>query len=392
MKTLQTDLTFTNFAERCTSCKLCCKDCTLLQSIDFTPAQIARKLLHSDFSDELVNAVQKCSLCGQCSQNCPHDLNPAELMQAARYRLVAEEKIDVSAYRPLLVDQKHHFFNLFRKNWEIDYRDLTKGPCTTLFFPGCSLASFAPELTRLAFQWLLEQGLNVGLNDDCCGLPLKNIGLTDRTETHLEALKKNFNERGVKQIVVACPNCFYHLRSYFHEIQVKSIYQLMVEAGVKISGFEQLTIHDSCPDRFSGEIGRSVRALLPAETIKELPHHGADTQCCGAGGIVSMVAPQVSDQRATSRISEIRKNETNHCISSCMGCVKRLTSADTEAPQSMDEYSHVVHILELFFKQPIDHQVLDQQLSLMWQGERGQKNLKQLNETRPDNCDKPSTA
>ena len=390
MKTLQTDFTFTHFAERCTSCKLCCKDCTLLQSIDFTPAQIAHMLLCSDFSDELIDAVQKCSLCGQCSQNCPRDLNPAELMQAARYRLVDEGKIDVSDYLPMLVDQKHHFFNLFRKTWDIDYRDLTKGHCTTLFFPGCTLASFAPELTRLAFQWLQKQGLNVGLNDNCCGLPLKNIGLANRTDTHLKTLEKNFNERGVKQIVVACPNCFYHLRNYFNDIQVKSIYQLMAEDGVKISGFEQLTIHDSCPDRFSGEIGRSIRALLSTETIKELPHHGADTQCCGAGGIVSMVAPQVSDQRAKSRISEIRKSKTRHCISSCMGCVKRLTAAGTEGSPSMDAYSHVVHILELFFKQPIDHQALDQQLNLMWQGERGQKNLRQLNEGKPDYCDKPS--
>ena len=65
-------------------------------------------------------------------------------MQSARQSLVGNDSIEVSSYLPMLVDQPHHFFPLFRNTWQIDYSDLKRDKCSTLFFPGCSLASFFP--------------------------------------------------------------------------------------------------------------------------------------------------------------------------------------------------------------------------------------------------------
>jgi len=396
MKELQTEQIFSIFTERCTSCHLCEKNCSLLKNAGITPAEFSRKLLTSGLTEELIAAAQECSLCGRCSQDCPQNLNPAELMQAARDHLVGANEIDVSPYRPMLVDEEHHFFSLFRDTWDVDYKDLSRDHCDTLFFPGCTLSSFAPELTRSAWTWLREQGLDVGFSDQCCGLPLKNIGLSNRSEAHLTKLRNNLVARGVKQIITACPNCFYHLRNNFDEIQVDSLYQLMDTAGVQISGYEQLTVHDSCPDRFEGEIGRSMRSLLPIGEITELPHHGTKTRCCGAGGIVSMVAPQISNERAEQRLSEFHQSGMKYCVSACMGCVKRLTAAKTKTPpdavnskQGQATSPSVVHILELIFNQPIDHAKLDQQLNMMWQQELGEKNLKLLSEPTPVLRDEP---
>jgi Fe-S oxidoreductase len=368
----------------------------LLKSIGFSPKIIADRLLENDISDELVAAIQRCSLCGFCSGNCPHQLNPAELMQAARARLISEGRIEVSDYRLMLVDEPTHFFHLYRDTWRITYQDLDKKNCPNLFFPGCSLAGYAPELTRAAWNWLTGQGLTVGLSVGCCGLPLQNIGLVKRAKVHLTALRDDLHARGIEQIIVACPNCYYFLRTHFDGFRVISLYQLLNDAGVSVSGHATVAVHDACPDRFSGEIGRCVRALLQDEMIEELPHHGAKTQCCGAGGIVSMVDPEVSTVRARKRLNEIQRSTAEFCVSACMACVKRLNGVETgtgttETGVPGEACPGIKHILELVFNQNIDHEKLDLRLKTMWKGEHGARNLQRLNASEPNFCDTPTS-
>ena len=115
-----------------------------------------------------------------------------------------------------------------------------------------------------------------------------------------------------------------------------------------------------------------MRAIMSATEVVEMEHHGANTLCCGSGGIVSMVAPEVSQQRAKRRICEINQTAADVCVSTCMACVKRLNLEAEGSPQ-------VVHLLELVFNYKIDHVQLQQRLEEMWQGERGHRNLNLLN-------------
>ncbi len=378
------------FAEQCRSCRLCRKDCDLLQSTELTPQTIARNLLAGEITPELIDVVQRCAICGFCSRNCPFRLNPGELMQAARIELAAREQIRLDDYQLMLVDQPVNFFNLFRETWEVSYRDLERDDCATLFFPGCSLSSYAPELTRRARSWLAEeQAEDIGFSARCCGLPLFSIGLKERAETYLAGLENDFAGQGVQRLVTACPNCFYFLREHLREIEVCSLYQLMVEAGVKIPGRASVAVHDSCPDRFSGEVGRSMRGLLEPGALEELPHHGPKTLCCGAGGIVSMIDPAVSAVRAQHRRMEIENSATAVCISACMACVKRLSAIETAAPESGGSESKIRHLLELVFDCRIDHAELDHRLAMMWRGQRGERNLQRL-QAAASSLDNPS--
>lgn len=372
------------FATECTACRLCSHDCSMLTKTDHTPQSIAFNLLHEKLSPELTSLVQHCSLCGLCSQSCPQRLNPAELMQAARTSLISKGKIDPKDYLPMLVDHPNNFFNLYRETWDISYSDLEKENCTTLFFPGCTLSSYAPELTRAAWQWLDNKELNVGLSTQCCGLPLHSIGLNARMENYLASMQYRFKMRGVKRVVTACPNCFYFLKNRLSGIDVVSLYQLMTEAGVKIPAQHQISVHDSCPDRFNGEIGQSVRAFFPAGRINELSYYGNKTRCCGAGGIVSMISPDISAERAVQRLNEINSANADMCVSACMGCVKRLSQAKDEAHAPSQVTAKITHILELIFEKRIDQAELERRLTTMWQGEYGEQNLRRLSEVETD--------
>ncbi len=369
------------FASRCTGCELCYAECSVLNGLNMSPVQLATTLLsNQQLPEDVVSLVQQCSLCGLCSSHCPFGLNPGDLMQSARQSLVSAASINAESYQPMLVDQQHHFFSLFRSSWQIDYRDLKRDECSTLFFPGCSLASFAPELTRKVFSWLREQGMDPGFSDACCGLPLANIGLSERCQDHVAGLAEEFSRAGVTRIISACPNCFYHLQNQFAGIEVLSLYPLLDASGCKIASGIKATVHDSCPDRYTGIIGDSMRAMLSRTDLVEMEHHGAKTICCGSGGIVSMVAPEVSQQRADLRIAEIEASKADICVSTCMACVKRLQINTDDCPE-------VVHLLELIFNTKIDHAQLQQRLEEMWQGERGRRNLELLNGVGEDHKD-----
>jgi len=374
--------TLSCFAGECAGCESCYSECSLLGSLGVSPLQLADLVLgHEEIPEEIVSLVQQCSLCGLCSTNCPVGLNPGDLMQSLRESLVKAARIEVDSYLPMLVDRQHHFFSLYRDTWQIDYSDLKKQECSVLFFPGCSLSSFAPQLTRSAHHWLQQdQGLDVGFSDSCCGLPLANIGLGERCAQHLNGLAEEFEEAGVRQIVSACPNCFYHFQNRFPGIEVISLYQLLEEAGTRIPPGMIATIHDSCPDRYTGAIGKSMRAMLGATRIVEMEHNRSETICCGSGGIVSMVAPEVSHQRAERRIGEICRTAADVCISTCMACVKRLHGEGGDVPE-------VVHLLELVFDRKIDHGELQYRLEQMWQGERGRRNLALLSGADGDDFD-----
>ncbi|WP_321365322.1 (Fe-S)-binding protein [uncultured Desulfuromusa sp.] len=384
----RTEQTLKKFTEKCVSCRLCFKECEVLSGLNLSPATIAETLLTRDqFSIDFIEAIQKCSLCGLCSHNCPLGLYPNELMMAARELLVSGQTVDSDDYRVLQVDHEHHIFSLYRKTWQIEYKKLHRKQSPVLFFPGCTLSSYAPRLTRTAYYWLQQQGMDIGLNEQCCGLPLESIGLFDRHLKYINRLEKEFSDAGVKQIVTACPNCFYHLQGKFAGIEVLSLYQLLVDAGIRVAAMDgPVTIHDSCPDRLSGQIGCSVRTLLDKNIQVEMIHHKESTICCGAGGLVSMVDPQLSNQRAATRLEEFQQSSTNYCVSACMGCVKRLESvhkelsadkSDNEKPLSQLQ---IIHILELVFNLRINHEELQQQLELMWQGEQGEQNIQLLTE------------
>ncbi|WP_303720129.1 (Fe-S)-binding protein [Malonomonas rubra] len=385
----KTKQTLKRFAEECTSCGLCFEECDVLTKLNLSPATIAQILSsRKKYSANLVAAVQRCSLCGLCSHKCPLGLAPDELMLAARQMLADGGSVDGDDYRLLHVDQEHHLFSLYRTTWQIDYQKFHLSRSPILFFPGCTLASYSPRLTRTAFYWLQQQGMNVGLSEDCCGLPLECIGLSERHRQHLQRLNAEFTNAGVKQIVTACPNCYYHLQGKFPGMEVTSLYQLLADAGIKIAPRDgTVTVHDSCPDRHSGEIGRSMRTLLDGNALVEMPHNRESTICCGAGGIVSIADPELTNQRAATRLEEARQSEATYCASACMGCVKRLESAQPKLPASTVDSRQtgfvqlqIVHILELVFNLRLNHKEVQQRLEQMWQGDLGERNMQLLSE------------
>lgn len=148
------------------------------------------------------------------------------MVVAIRQVLLENGSTDPEIYRAVWMDYNWNVFTIYRDTYNIEYGDLIKAKCDTLFFPGCALTSFAPELTLAAVGWLAEQGGEVGLSLMCCGMPMTEFGATERVEHYMGLLWKMIDDKGVKRVVTACPTCHYQLQrsEMARSIEVISLY------------------------------------------------------------------------------------------------------------------------------------------------------------------------
>jgi Fe-S oxidoreductase len=353
---------------------VCLNACELLNDLGMTPDEIAQKVFSDQVSDNLLSAIQRCDLCGRCGEGCLVNLNPADMFRAAREVLMRRGVTLPDDYDVMLVDQDWNFFSLYRSTFNIQFDDLYLDKYDTLFFPGCSLASYAPELTRAVHSWLQGQGMRVGFTEKCCGKPLSSIGLEERARNLLDGIREEMQTAGAKRLVTACPNCHYLLKEQLGGVELVSLYDLLREAGIQVQGDERFTVHDSCADRYDMAIGTQIRALLSSHPLVEMEHHGKDTLCCGSGGIVSTVAPKLAEQRARKRVAEFSDTGADRCVTACMSCAHRLARVSSEG--------NIVHCLELVFGIPVDYSQLAANIQSMWKGEWGEYNLSRLSQAK----------
>jgi len=358
-------------SQDCEGCGLCAAACSLISELGSTPGEIAASVQQGEVSERLLAAIQRCDLCGKCGQDCPAGVKPADLFLAARQTLIDNGVISPADYDVMLVDRDWHFFTIYRDTYGIVYDDLLADRCEALFFPGCTLSAYAPELTRAAHAWLQKQGLQLGFSDLCCGKPLASIGLCAEADRYLDQLRAQLAACGAHEIITACPNCEAHLRAaQLPNIQVRSLYSLMVEAGMRLSGSQTLTFHDSCPDRYDGRNPRDVRTLLSGFPQVEMASRGKDAICCGSGGIVSMIDPELCAARAEQRWAEFSASGADACVCSCMACSHRLARAGKPG--------QVRHFLEYAFNFYVDYDQVADNTHLMWEGSQGTINRQRL--------------
>ena len=98
-----------------------------------------------------------------------------------------------------------------------------------------------------------------------------------------------------------------------------------------------MTVHDPCVIRAARPVHQAVRTLLTRQglTVQEMPHSGGNTVCCGKGGAVNMLNPQLA-----ASWGELRKSEAagRRIITYCASCV-----------QSLGEHTPTNHLVDLLF-------------------------------------------
>lgn len=315
--------------EQCVECGLCRKDCTFLQQSG-SPKLLAA--LDPSLKDHQATAFE-CSLCGLCAEVCPKELDLAELFLGMRREAVRRGEGIYPEHAVILGYERRGTSR--RYTWY----GLPEG-CDTIFFPGCTLPGTRPGRVTALYRRLKASQPALGIVLDCCTKPSHDLGRDQVFHAMFGEMRAYLLEHGVRTVLVACPNCYKIFKQYGEGLSVRTVYELLADDSPSETGKASaaVTVHDPCAVRFEEPIHDSVRKLIAGRgfTVEEMPHHGTNTLCCGEGGSVGFLSPDLAKNWAA-----LRKAEANgrRIVTYCAGCTNALDAA-----------TPTCHILDLLYE------------------------------------------
>jgi len=315
---------------RCTDCGLCLKECVFLSKYG-TPLHIART--HDPADTRCLTMPFECSLCGLCTAVCPQSVRVDRMFLEMRRAAVSR---GCRTYGDSCVFLGYENRGVSR---HLSYYALPAG-CDTIFFPGCTLPATRPGQTLKVLQYLQGLTPRIGIVLDCCTKPSHDLGRQAYFEAMFGEMRTFLTSRGIRRVIVACPNCHKIFSSYGKGLSVTTIYEVIAANGLPAGprhAPSPVTVHDPCVFRFETRIQKLVREMLQrlGLPVQEMPHHGKTALCCGEGASVSCVAPALARSWTRQRAAEAGRRRV---VTYCTGCADLLArNIDT------------VHLLDLVF-------------------------------------------
>src|SRR6266540_390441 len=202
-------------AEFCTECGLCVKECGFLQKYG-SPKRVADAYEPSNVAQQAMSF--ECSLCGLCSAVCPQKLDPAKLFLEMRRDVAMRGKTFLRGHSVLLNYEKRGTSR--RYTWY----GLPAG-CDTVFFPGCALPGTRPDSVHHLFQLLQKSFPSLGMVLDCCSKPSHDLGREEHFHTMFGEMTQYLLQQGVKQVLVACPNCYQIFTEHGKGLKITTAYE-----------------------------------------------------------------------------------------------------------------------------------------------------------------------
>lgn len=299
----------------CINCPSCQKECAFLRKYG-KPKEIADAYNQND--KVCLSMAYECSLCGLCAAVCPVKVNPTEMFLEMRREKMRRDPQPYPEHGGLLGYEKKGMSPRFT------WYGLPAG-CDTVFFPGCALPGTRPEQTFKLYETMKQWIPGLGVVLDCCGKISHDMGREDYFKAMFAEMKDYLLGQGVKKVIVACPNCYRIFDRYGGGLSVASVYDVLAEhLPTGNQKWEQtVSIHDPCGLRFEDQVRASVRRLAAQQglTIEELRHSSQKTYCCGEGGGVGCLAPELSDTWG-KKIQE--EAQGRKLLTYCAGCTNHL--------------------------------------------------------------------
>lgn len=317
----------------CTDCGVCVRECGFLQ-LHGSPRAICRTY---EPEDPKKNAVCfECSLCGLCNAVCPEKLEPQGLFLEMRREAVERGHGDFPEHKGLIGYEKTGTSPRF------SWYGLPAG-CTTVFFPGCALPGTRPAATMAVYNKIQETIPALGLVMDCCTKPSHDLGRQEYFLKMFGEMVSWLEAHGVERILVACPNCYKVFSEYAGQFQIETVYETLAAILPQVSvgnSLPPVTIHDPCVVRANASPQAAARLLLvgSGQLVEEMPHTGQTALCCGEGGTVGALAPELADAWGERRVAEAAGRRV---ITYCAGCANHL-----------GKRLQVSHLLDIIFNTP----------------------------------------
>jgi len=314
-------------ADECKACGLCVKQCKFLQSHG-NPREIAM-----GYGPDQQQLSYWCSLCHLCTAVCPFGVDPARMFLEMRREALSQGQGTFPAHRVIRnyekrgVSPRYSYYALPEK-------------CDTVFFPGCGLSGTRADKVIKLFHHMEKKISGLGIVLDCCTKPSHDLGNHEFFEAMFSDLQRYLLDHGVSKVIVACTNCYKVFRKYGGELHVITAYEALDEdfpvAVVRDAG--PVTVHDPCAVRFEESIHLAVRSLLGKAglEVEEMEHSRQKTICCGEGGSVGFLKPDLAETWSeTRRVEAMGRTMLTYCA----GCANYLNPV-----------TPTYHLLDLLFE------------------------------------------
>jgi heterodisulfide reductase subunit D len=341
--------------------------------------RLAEGALPKDEQKDFVEGLYECSACGQCHIVCPVRIDTPEMWEQARLSLVnagipqpeaqVKQLTAIKQYNNPFGKPQRERAHWAQKAWDrgmlkAPLRLWREQPSPVLYFAGC-MASFEPALQPVAVQsarLLQEAGVDfsiLGSDEPCCMSKLRRMGDGSFPE---EARKRadDFTRMGVETIVVSCAGCFKGLHADYRQlwpgakkvVHLSQFLDQLVREGRLRPQREiplVVTYHDPCHLGRHNQVYDQPRRVLksvPGIRLVEMPRHRAFSACCGMGGGLKAVSPEIQHKMAQARIREAESTGAEAIVTPCQTCYQGLLNGLTETSSNMKVY----HLNELLVR------------------------------------------
>lgn len=340
---------------QCIQCGTCSASCPTAYAMDYTPRQLWR-LLQLGFVDEVLNSQTfwLCTVCGSCQVRCRRGIDIKDVMVALKEWSVREKQLVPQRLDALgdTVVGEHNISgedNARRLVWSENLPDPPLGVnpprevAETVYFVGC-VSSFYPRayaIPRSLVQVMDRGGVEfttLGGEEWCCGYPLYVAGMRDRMASLARHNLAAVHAVGAERVVFTCPSCYYAWSHLYPEVADTSglellhatelLAELLKDDRLSLGPVQEaVTYHDPCDlGRKSGvyEAPREVLKAIPGLELREMAMNRQDALCCGGGGDVETVDPDVPSGVSARRLAQVEATGAKYVASACQQCARTL--------------------------------------------------------------------
>lgn len=341
----------------CIQCGKCTGGCPMAMKTRLNPRSLIYRLLLTDngFDLEGHEELWDCTTCSTCSERCPKQVNPMDMLIALRSQIVERGRVHPnvktaleSTFRygnPLTMpreDRAAWVGDAPVKNYE-EGRDY-------LYFVGCTpsydprVQQVARSLARLMAKADVDFGI-LGEEESCCGSEVRRLGEAGLFEMMVEENQELFKSLGIHKMVTTSPHCFNVFKNDYPKngMQVEHYTQLLSGLVDQDSGTARghlsftgsvdakVTYHDPCylgKHNHIFEEPRKVLLSIPGLQLVEMDRSREKSLCCeGGGGRMWLEGTNPGVRLAQSRIKEALETGAEILATACPFCLLTLEEA-----------------------------------------------------------------
>ena len=344
-------------ASRCRQCecKLCMKECIMLNDYTECPKSLFKKYLEEGYENLDHMIAYSCNECSQCTLKCPKEFNMKGIFTALKEDYAEKNNglvpLEILKESDRTQEKECGDEYCTRVDGSLQKKEVPEKQKTKyVFVPGCTVSAYSPKGVENIVKHLKEclGHENVGALLQCCGKVTRFIGETEKFEERNKKAIDILDDMGAEVIITVCPSCYKVFKETAKNQKVIAYWDLMknligipeTARGIGTGSDVVFNIHDSCVTRDETSHHESVRWVLDelGYNWTEIERNGKNTRCCGVGGMVCSSNPELYERVYTRRANDF---DQHNIVTYCGSCRGTMQAAGKDA----------VHILDLLFGQ-----------------------------------------